>query len=81
MSEARAFDTHKSFKRLVEAGADEDLAEAIIKCQSASQYELATKANIDRLEAKLEGRIGKLEWMLGFNLALTAAVLLALIFR
>ena len=81
MSEARAFDTHKSFKRLVEAGADEDLAEAIIKCQSASQYELATKANIDRLGAKLEGRIGKLEWMLGFNLALTAAVLLALIFR
>ena len=56
-----AFDTHENFKRLTKAGADEELAEAIIKCQSASQSELATKANIDRLEAKLEGRIGKLE--------------------
>ena len=61
MSEAMAFDTHENFKRLTEAGLSEDQAEAIIKCQSASQSDLATKANIDRLEAKLEGRIGKLE--------------------
>ena len=46
MSEARVFDTHKSFKRLTEAGADEKLAEAIIDCQSSSQSELATKADI-----------------------------------
>ena len=56
-----AFDTHENFKLLVEAGADEELAEAIIKCQSASQYELATKANIDRLEAKVEADMAKLE--------------------
>ena len=56
-----AFDTHENFKLLVEAGADEDLAEAIIKCQSASQSELATKANIDRLEAKVEADMAKLE--------------------
>ena len=56
-----AFDTHENFKLLVEAGADEDLAEAIIKCQSASQSELATKANIDRLEAKVETAIAQLE--------------------
>ena len=56
-----AFDTHENFKRLTKAGADDKLAEAIIKCQSASQSELATEADIDRLEAKLEGRIGKLE--------------------
>ena len=61
MSEARAFDTHKNFKRLTEAGADEKLAEAIIDCQSGSQSELATKMDIVRLEASTKADIAKLE--------------------
>ena len=77
MNQARAFDTHKSFKRLVEAGADEKLAEAIIDCQSSSQLELATKADIVRLE--VDNKL--LHWMVGFNLALTSAGGFALIFR
>ena len=59
----------------------EDMAE--LKMDIA-RLEASTKEDIGKLEkdiARLEGRIGKLEWMLGFNLALTAAVLLALIFR
>ena len=107
---SEVYDRHEYIKDLTGAGLNEKQAEAIIKCQSASQSKLATKADliaeVAKLEAstreaiaelktamaeqeaklegrigKLEGRIGKLEWMLGFNLALTAAVLLALIFR
>ena len=44
-----AYDTHKRFKRLVEAGADEKLAEAIIDYQSGFQSDLATKVDIARL--------------------------------
>ena len=75
MSEARAFDTHKSFKRLVEAGLPENQAEAIIDCQSSSQSELATKMDIVRLEAamaKLEMRL--ITWVVG-----TAGIVVALI--
>ena len=53
MNQAIAYDTHKSFKRLLKAGADEALAEAIIDCQSGSQSELATKADIAKLEADI----------------------------
>ena len=83
------YDRHEYIKDLTGAGADQDLAEAIaLGAVRVQESTLATKEDMaelkmgmDRLEAKLEGRIGKLEWMVGFNLALTAAVLLALIFR
>ena len=86
MSEAMVFDTHENFKRLVDAGVPEKQAEAIIKCQSASQSELATKMDIARLEAstkadivRLETAMAKLEmrlikWVVG-----TAGIVVALI--
>ena len=57
MSEARVFDTHENFKLLVEAGIPENQAEAIIKCQSASQTELATKSDLNVAIAQLESRL------------------------
>ena len=79
------YDRHEYIKNLTGAGLNEEQAEAIaLGAVRVQESTLATKEDIAELKmgmAKLEGRIGKLEWMLGFNLALTAAVLLALIFR
>ena len=61
MSEAMAFDTHENFKRLVEAGLPENQAEAIIKCQSASQSELATKSDLRAEVARLETAMAELK--------------------
>ena len=68
------------YDALIAAGAPEDKARAAAK-SIGDTSQLATKADLETAIAKLEGRIGKVEWMLGFNLALTAAVLLALIFK
>ena len=71
------------YDALIAAGAPEDKARAAAK-SIGDTNQLATKKDVTELMAdvaRLEERIGKLEWMLGFNLALTAAVLLALIFR
>ena len=83
------YDRHEYIKDLTDAGLNEPQAEAIAKgAVRVQQSALATKedvaelkADLAKLESRLESRLGKLEWMLGFNLALTAAVLLALIFR
>ena len=77
MSEARAFDTHENFKRLTEAGADEKLAEAIIKCQSASQSELATKADLNVAIAQLESRL--IKW--GVSLAIGQGALVVVLIK
>ena len=54
---AVAFDTYAAVKTLREAGADEAMAEAIVNTASAaaeaSQDELATKADLATLEARL----------------------------
>ena len=75
MSEAMAFDTHKNFKRLTEAGADEKLAEAIIDCQSVSQSELATKSDLRAEVARLETAMAKMEsrlikWVVGMAIGI-----------
>ena len=41
--------------------------------------ELATKQDVDRLSEQMESKFKLLQWMLGFNLALSTAVLWALI--
>ncbi len=68
------FDTHAAIKDLIGAGLAEKEAEAIVKVMNSSQGELATKTD-------LETGLNLLRWMVGFNLALTAAGVVALLFR
>ena len=82
-----AFDTLAYAKRLKEAGFTESQAEVLAQAQSALVTEqLATKDDLARLEERLthrmetqeeraRGRFTLLQWIIGFNLALTVAVL------
>ncbi len=73
------FDTLKLTKRLEESGIDreqaEAQAEALAEAMQSGIQELATKHDMDSLRQFSEGRFTLLQWMLGFNLALTIAVL------
>jgi hypothetical protein len=71
------FDTHKFVRRLQEAGFEGNQAEAISEAfkEAFSQAELATKRDIERLEArfdkletKLSGEMTLLKWMPGILL-------------
>lgn len=70
------FDTHKFARRLQEAGFEENQAEAISEAfkEASGEAELATKRDIERLEArfdtletKLSGEM-TLQWMPGILL-------------
>ena len=80
---ALTFDTHAYVKRLKEAGFTETQAEAqataLLEALKSGVSELATRADIDRLEERTDGRFKLLQWMIGFNLALTLAVLFLLL--
>ena len=77
------FDTLAYVKKLREAGVDEKQAEAQAAALAAvlkeTSGELATKPDIDRLRDQMDAKFKLLQWMLGFNLALSTAVLWALI--
>lgn len=51
---AKTIDTLKSASILTKAGANKELAEAIVEVVSDVDAELATKADITRLETKIE---------------------------
>ena len=80
---ALTFDTHAYVKRLKEAGFTEAQAEAqttaLVEALKSGVSELATRADIDRLEERTDGRFKLLQWMIGFDLALTLAVLFLLL--
>ncbi|MBE2295666.1 MAG: DUF1640 domain-containing protein [Phycisphaerales bacterium] len=87
---ALTFDTLAYVKTLRDAGVEEKQAEAQANALAAvlkgSATDLATRQDIDRVEAKLnlieertEGRFKLLQWMLGFNLAVSIALLWMLI--
>ena len=67
-----AFDTHAAVKTLRKAGADEAMAEAIVNTASAAagadREQLATKADLAALEARLTWRL------VGLAAAIVAAV-------
>lgn len=80
------FDTHKFVRKLREAGMPEGQAEALAEAQKDAFSEtldsqLATKADISRIELKLvehEGELRLIKWMMGFVLGgVTALVLKA----
>jgi hypothetical protein len=75
---AITFDTHKFMPKLEEAGFEPKQAEAVADAfrEAQGEAELATKRDIERLEAKLDTRFerqdGELRlnrWMLGLMLA------------
>lgn len=77
------FDTLKFAERLEKAGASRELAAAIVDAQKDAFSEaldstLARRTDVERVERKLiehDGRLNLLQWMIGFNLAFTMAVL------
>ena len=84
------FDTLAYVKRLRDAGIPESQAEAqaaaLAEVLKQSTGELAAQAGLAELKQELrfleertEGRFKLLQWMLGFNLALTIAVLFLLL--
>lgn len=80
---ALTFDTLSYVKKLREAGIDEKQAEAqalaLASALKETSGDIATKQDIERLSDKTEARFKLLQWMLGFNLALSTAVLWAVI--
>lgn len=50
---ATGFDTHETVKRLTGAGASEPLAEAIVSAIGDAGERVASKADLDRLEASI----------------------------
>jgi hypothetical protein len=79
------FDTFKFVDRLEKAGLSREQASAIVEAQrdafsEALDSTLATKADIDRLEAStklsmsvLDAKIDKLSWMVGILIAIAIA--------
>ena len=75
MSEAIAFDTHRFVKRLTESGFTEKQAETLAEEHVALlNGNLATKADIAKVEARLEARleavkVDLLKWLFGALIA------------
>ncbi len=67
------FDTLKASRDLKAAGIDEAHAEAIVTAM-AGPFEdtVATKSDLDKLEASVRGDIKLLKWMIGVVLACVA---------
>lgn len=87
---ALTFDTLAYVKTLRDAGIEEKQAEAqaaaLATVLKTSAGDLATKQDIDRLEARVnlfeersDGRFRLLQWMMAFNLGIGVAVLWVLI--
>lgn len=79
-----SFDTHKFVRRLRDAGMPESQAEALAEAQRDAfaqtlDAQLATKADVGRIELKLvehDGELKLIKWMLGLLLAGVLALVL-----
>ena len=88
---ALAFDTYAAIKKLKEAGFTEQQAEVqtallseivageLVTKRDMKELESSLKQELRVLEERTEGRFKLLQWMLGFNMALTIAVLFLLL--
>jgi hypothetical protein len=76
---AATLDTLKAAKRLKDAGVPEPHAEAFVQtlreAQETGLAQLATNFDL----AEIRGELTLVKWMLGFNLALSVAILLRLL--
>jgi hypothetical protein len=86
---AITFDTHKFIRKLEEAGFDPKQAEAVADAfkEAQGEAEIATKRDIERLEAKLDTRFERVDgelrlnrWMLGLMLAGVVSLILKAFF-
>lgn len=70
------FDPLTYAKRLKAAGVPEAQAEAQAEALAAAiTNEIVTKHDLNEAVLKLEGKINILQWMIGFNLALSVTIL------
>lgn len=83
------FDTHKFVRRLKEAGFQEGQAEAISEAfkEASGEADLATRRDLERLEAKLDkletklaGEMTLIKWMLGILLGGVIALIMKAFF-
>jgi hypothetical protein len=86
---AITFDTHKLIRKLEAAGFDPKQAEAVADAfmEAQGEAELATKRDLERLEARLETRFERVDgelrlsrWMLGLMLAGVVSLILKAFF-
>lgn len=86
---AITFDTHKFIRKLEQAGFDPKQAEAVADAfkEAQGEAEIATKRDIERLEAKLDTRFERIDgelrlnrWMLGLMLAGVVSLILKAFF-
>ena len=62
MAQAAMMDTHEEFTKLVEAGADEKLAEAVVKLHARAQVtDSVTKAEFTNFREDVSARFDKVE--------------------
>ena len=62
MAQAVMMDTHEEFTKLVEAGADEKLAEAVVKLHTRAQVtDSVTKADLKNTETLLKSEISEVQ--------------------
>ena len=75
------FDTYTAAKRLREAGFDERQAEAAVSmvrdAAGADHEQLATKADLDALESRVDAKLAALEARLTWRLVGIAAAIIA----
>ena len=84
------FDTHKFIQTLQEAGFDQKQAEAVSQAfkEATGEAEVATKRDLEKLEAKMEtrferldGKLTLIQWMLALVVAAEVVPLLATLFK
>ena len=69
------FDTHAAVTALRKAGFEERQAEAAVAMvRDAVTEGVATKADVDRLETKMDAGFAALKWVVGIVAALTIAI-------
>lgn len=78
MAETTAFDTLATARRLEAAGINKDHAEAIAESQAtAARTEIASKANIDSLQAKIQANIADRDNRLAWRLFALVGLIIA----
>ena len=91
MAQAAMMDTHEEFTKLVEAGADEKLAEAVVKLHARAQvtdsvtktefndFSKDVSSRFDKVEKEIADVKSDLKWMKGIGAAILAAVVIPML--
>ena len=74
-----AFDTLTTSKELQDAGIEPKHAEAIALAVKQAQGELTTKQYLDLLRVEMKSNLSWIKWVVGANLAISIAVVSAVI--